>query len=90
MCCQARTGRICFDLDGNLIEDWNGIKTRTGSKMKEDYDGRWKRKPKDEKEDVARISHSVSTSVLVCHMKEMAGKTTKQKKESSVATEVEV
>ena len=34
ICCLARTGRICFDLDGHLIEDWNGNKTRTGNRMK--------------------------------------------------------
>ena len=29
-CCLARTGCICFDSDGNLIEDLNGNKKRTG------------------------------------------------------------
>ena len=33
--------------------------------MKEDYEGRWKSKTKDEEEDDPRISHSVSISVLV-------------------------
>ena len=65
ICGLARTGRICFDLDGHLIEDWNGKKTRTGNRMKEDCEDRWKRKTKDEEADLARISHSVSTSVLV-------------------------
>ena len=50
ICCLARTGRICFDLDGKLIEDWRGNKTTTRNKMKED---RWK----EEKEEVARLSH---------------------------------
>ena len=31
-CCLARTGCICFDLDGNLIEEYN--KTRQGKGTK--------------------------------------------------------
>ena len=53
ICFLARTGRNCFDLDKNLIEDWNGNKTRTGNRMREDYEGRWKRKTKDEEKDAA-------------------------------------
>ena len=37
ICCPARTGRICFDLDGNLIENWDENGTRRGNKMKERY-----------------------------------------------------
>ena len=44
ICCLARTGSVCFDLDANLIEDWSGNKTRIRNGMKEDQEGRWKRK----------------------------------------------
>ena len=63
ICCLARTGCICFDLDGNLIEDWSGNTTRTRNRMQEDYEGRWKRKAKDAEEEIARLSHSLSSSV---------------------------
>ena len=48
--------------------------------MKEDCEGRWKRKTKDEEEEVARLSHSLSTSVLVgisdsCSVVEMTSQT---------------
>ena len=38
ICCLVRTGCICFDLGGNLIEDWSGNKTWTRNKMKEDFE----------------------------------------------------
>ena len=65
ICCQARTGRICFDLDGHRIEDRSGNKTRSRNRMAVDYEGRWKSKTKDEEEHDPRISHSVWTPVLV-------------------------
>ena len=43
ICCLARTGSICFDLDVKLIEDHNGNKTRQRNGMKEDTEGRWKK-----------------------------------------------
>ena len=61
ICCLARIGCICFDLDRNLIEDWRGNKTRTRNPMKEDFEDRWK----NEEEEVARLSHSLSSSVHV-------------------------
>ena len=36
----ARTRRICFDLDGNLIEDYNESKTRKRDEMEDDFEGR--------------------------------------------------
>ena len=57
ICCLARTGSICFDLDVKLIEDHNGNKTRQRNGMKEDTEGRWKRP-----EITSRFSNSSSTS----------------------------
>ena len=57
----ARTGSICFDLDGNLIEDCSRNKTKKRHKMKDDFEGRWKK----EEEEISRLSHSLSSSVLV-------------------------
>ena len=42
--CLAQNRCVFFDLDGNLIEDWSGNKTRTRNRMKEDHEGSWKRK----------------------------------------------
>ena len=42
ICCLARTGCICFDLDVNLIEDYNKNKTRKRDEVEEDFEGRWK------------------------------------------------
>ena len=44
--------------------------------MKEDFEGRWKRKANDEEEEVARLSHSLSSFVHVdisdsCFVEEM-------------------
>ena len=33
ICCLARTGCMCCDLDGKLIEDWSENKIRTINKM---------------------------------------------------------
>ena len=46
------------------------------NRMKEDYEGRWKRKAHDEEEEIARLSHSLSSSVHVgipnsCSVEEM-------------------
>ena len=76
ICCLARTECICFDLDGNMIEHWSGNKTRTRNKMKEDFEGGWKRKANDEEEESPRLSHSLSSSVHVdisnsCSVEEM-------------------
>ena len=61
ICCLARTGSICFDLDGNLIEDSSRNKTRKRNKMKDDFQGRWKK----EEEEISRLSHSLLSSVHV-------------------------
>ena len=60
-CSLARTGSICFDLDGNLIEDCSRNKTKKRHKMKEDFEGRWKK----EEEEISRLSHSLTSSVHV-------------------------
>ena len=43
ICCPARTGSVCFDLEGNLIED-DKNKTRKCDEMEEDLEVRrkWK------------------------------------------------
>ena len=61
ICCLARTGSICFDLDGNLIEDCSRNKTKKRNTMKDDFEGRWKK----EEEEISRLSHSLSSSVHV-------------------------
>ena len=53
ICCLARTGCICFDLDGNLIEDCSRNRAKTRNKMEEDVEGRWKK----EEEKISRLSH---------------------------------
>ena len=61
ICCLARTGSICLDLDENLIEDCSRNKTRKRNKMKDDFEGRWKK----EEEEMSRLSRSLSSSVHV-------------------------
>ena len=61
ICSLGRTRSICFDIDGNVIEDCSRNKTRKRNKMKDDFEGRWK---KEEKE-ISRLSHSLSSSVHV-------------------------
>ena len=61
ICCLARTGSICFDLDGHLIEDCSSNKTRKRNKVKDDVEGTWKK----EEEEISRLSHSLSSSVHV-------------------------
>ena len=63
ICRLAQTGSSCFDMDWNLIKDWSGNKTRARNRIKEDYEGRWKRKTKDEEKEVARLSHLLSSPV---------------------------
>ena len=41
ICCLARPGSICFDLDGNLIEDNSRNTTKKRHKMREEFEGRW-------------------------------------------------
>ena len=60
ICCLARAGCICLDLDGKLIEDYNENKTRKRNEMKADSEGRWKKK-----EEISRPSHSLSSSFQV-------------------------
>ena len=43
ICCLARTGSICFDLDGNLIEACSRNKTKKRNKMKDDFEGGWRK-----------------------------------------------
>ena len=62
ICCLARAGCICFDLDGKLTEDHNN-KTRKRNEMKADSEGRWKKK-----EEISRPSHSLSSSFLSRHL----------------------
>ena len=47
ICYLARTRCICYDLDGNLIKDYNESKTRKRDVMEDDFEDRWKRKEKD-------------------------------------------
>ena len=61
ICCVARSGSICFDLDGNLIEDYSRNTTTKRNKMKDDFEGRWKK----EEENISRLSRSLSSSVHV-------------------------
>ena len=44
ICCLDRTGRICFDLDRNLIEDCGRNKTKKRNNMKDDFEGRRKKR----------------------------------------------
>ena len=61
ICCLARTGIICLDLAGNLIEDCSRNKTKKRNIMKDDFKGRWRK----EKDEISRLSHSLSSSVHV-------------------------
>ena len=42
ICSLARCGSICFDLDGNLIEDYRRNKTKKRHRMSEEFEGRWR------------------------------------------------
>ena len=44
ICCLARSGSISSLPDGNLIEDYSRNKTEKRHKMKEEFEGRWKKK----------------------------------------------
>ena len=61
ICCLARTGSICFGLDGNLIEDSSRNTTKKRNKMKDDFEGGWR----EEEEEISRLSRSHSSSVHV-------------------------
>ena len=61
ICCLARRGSICFDLDGKLIEDSSRNTTKKGNKMRDYFEGRWRM----EEEEVSRLSRSPSSSVHV-------------------------
>ena len=61
ICCLARNGSICFDLDENLIEDCSRNKTMKRINMIGDFEGIWKK----EEEEISRLSHSLSSSVHV-------------------------
>ena len=61
ICCLARTGSICFDLDGNVIENCSTNKTRKRNEMNDDCECRWK----NDEEENSRLSHSLSSSVHV-------------------------
>ena len=65
ICCLAQKRCVCFNFDGNLIEDWSGNKTRTRNRMREDHEGKFKRKVNDEEEEIAILSNSSSSSVHV-------------------------
>ena len=39
ICCLARTGCICFDVDGHVIEDYNQNKTMKRNDMRADFEG---------------------------------------------------
>ena len=43
ICCLARNGSFCSDLDGNLTEDCSKNRTKKRNNMEEDFEGRWKR-----------------------------------------------
>ena len=43
ICCLARNGIFCSDLDGNLNEDCSKNRTKKRNNMEEDFEGRWKR-----------------------------------------------
>ena len=52
ICSLARSGSICFDLDGNLIEDYSRNTTKKRHKMKEEFEGRWRM----QEEEISRLS----------------------------------
>ena len=59
ICCLARTGSICFDLDGNFIEDCSRNKKKKRNRMKETMkvDRREKQKTKRTKLLDSHISY---------------------------------
>ena len=59
ICCLDRSGSICFDLDGNLIEDSSRNTTKKRKNLKDDIEGRWRM----EEEEISRLSRSLSSSV---------------------------
>ena len=61
ICCLARTGSMCFDLDRNLNEDCSRNNARKRNKINDEFEGRWKK----EEEEISRLSHSSSSSVHV-------------------------
>ena len=64
ICSLAQSGRICFDLDGNLIEDWNKSGTRKGIRLKKCNEGRRKRRPQNEEKEAGMKSLLLSPSGL--------------------------
>ena len=60
ICCLARSGSICFDLD-SLIKDYSRNTTKKRNKMKDEFEGRWRM----EEEEISRLSRSLSSSVHV-------------------------
>ena len=61
ICCLARTGSICFDLDEKSIEDCSRNRTKKRNSMAEDVEGRWK----EQEEKILKLSHSSSSSFHV-------------------------
>ena len=61
ICSLACCGSICFDLDGNLIEDYRGNKTKKRNKMKDDFEDGWRK----EEEEISRLSRSLTSLVHV-------------------------
>ena len=61
ICSLARCGSMCFDLDGNLIEDQRRNKTKKRHKMSEEFEDRWRM----QEEEISRHSRSASSSLLV-------------------------
>ena len=61
--CLARTGCICFDLGGNLIEDYNKNRTRERNEMKADSEGRWKKEEK-----ISRLSQFFTVIFSSTHL----------------------
>ena len=47
ICCLVQTGQIIFDLDGNLIEEWDKNVRRNKIRMEENTEGRRERKRED-------------------------------------------
>ena len=56
-----RCGSICFDLDGNLIEDYRRTKTKKRPKISGEFEGTWRM----QEEEISRLSRSRSLSLLV-------------------------
>ena len=61
ICSLARSGSMCFYLDGNLIEDSSRNTTKKRHKMREEFGGRWRM----QEEEISRLSRSRSSSVHV-------------------------